>query len=212
MGYEDALLSAGYTPAGVQPQQTGGNKGMEVLNQALGQMFQGMQQAQERKQKKVKDQFDMYKTLRDAGYDSQSAHAAVLKNQFPALPGGTGLEEEKKRADLAKTQADTRQSNKKADYYAQGGPKRTVIDKMNPAGLQNRLKYLNDNGDPNDPNTKKEMDALNKKLQQFSGINAEEEAPPADEPTAKIKVKRKSDGKTGTISLKNFNPATYEKI
>ena len=211
MGYEDALLNAGYTPAGVPPQKTGGGRGLEVLNQALGQMFQGMQQAQERKQKKVKDQFDMYKTLRDAGYDSQSAHAAVLKNQFPALPGGMGVDEEKKRAELAKTQADVGLSNAKTDYYKQGGPKRTVIDKMNPNQLQSRLKYLNDNGDPNDPNTKKEMDTLNKKLQKFSGIDTEEE-PPAEEPDTKIKVKRKSDGKTGTVSLKNFNPATYEKI
>lgn len=90
---ESALLAAGFVPSGVTPKrinsqgeatwQTEGQENLGALNNALSGVFQSMQLAHQRKQEKLKNRFDMYKTLRDSGYDHLAAAKASEKMEFP---------------------------------------------------------------------------------------------------------------------------------
>ena len=79
------------------------------MGQVLGQIITREQEKEKKRVEKLKTQFDMYKVLRDAGYEPKAAHEAVQKSQFPATPGGESLEREKLRlgTETAKTGLET---------------------------------------------------------------------------------------------------------
>lgn len=110
---QDELIKQGYTPEGgprnqINPDGTISVRPTGRLNrmaQVLGDILQVEMEKENKRQEKLKKQFDMYKVLRDAGYDAKSAHEAVQKNQFPDAPGGESLDDEKKRSEIMKNQA-----------------------------------------------------------------------------------------------------------
>jgi tRNA splicing endonuclease len=63
--------------------------------------------ALKKKQEATQKKTDMYKTLREAGYDPKSAYEAVIKGEFPLEAGGESLKEQQGKAGLEKTVAQT---------------------------------------------------------------------------------------------------------
>ena len=117
MAFMDTLLEMGYTPQGM-PRRTidtdTGQMGFEdkstlgTLTKSLQKFMLMQQKEQERLQKEAQRKFDMYKTLREAGYDSQSAFESAQKGTFPARHGGESMKMEQEKAALAKTKAETK--------------------------------------------------------------------------------------------------------
>lgn len=124
----DELLRQGYTLPGaprnvIQPDGTAGMDQGPLANLSQGiQTFIAKQQlADQERQKKLKNQADTYKTLRDAGYTPEKAHAAVISGNLPDdIPGLSTSDEvdqakltesaanvEKTKADTAKTVTET---------------------------------------------------------------------------------------------------------
>lgn len=88
MAWYDALLEQGAVPAGVKPKvitEPGGTPG-NYQTDKLSTMLRGLEKFQkeekakeEERQKKLSKQVDMYKTLREAGYEPNKAYEAVMK-------------------------------------------------------------------------------------------------------------------------------------
>lgn len=87
-----------------------GNPGGGIINAlsaVIDQHNQKMQADQEKQQKKLNDQIDQYKTLREAGYDPKRAYDAVQKRQFPTDAGGVTGSEIKSQNESTKIKAET---------------------------------------------------------------------------------------------------------
>jgi len=89
------LAAMGAVPAGVQPktitEENGepGNYDISTLGRVIRVLNQQKLKVEADAQKKMetaKKKMDMYKTLRDAGYDSKSAYESVIKNEMK-VPG-----------------------------------------------------------------------------------------------------------------------------
>jgi hypothetical protein len=89
------LAAMGAVPAGVQPKtvaEEGGEPGNYDIS-TLGRVIRVLNQQKlkveaetQKKMETVKKKMDMYKTLRDSGYDAKSAYESVIKNEMKA-PG-----------------------------------------------------------------------------------------------------------------------------
>jgi len=104
MGIEAVLAEMGYRPKG------GGS-----FLQKMGRYMQYQEAERQKKQKELSERFDMYKTLRQSGYDSKSAYDAVELKKYgvPEPTGGTTtLKEQQAQATIEKTQAQTTKINK----------------------------------------------------------------------------------------------------
>lgn len=148
------------------------DSGLGRAAQVIQRILVQRQQVMKDRREKLEKQFDMYKVLRDAGYDPKSAHEAVQKNQMPAAPGGESLEEQEKKATIEEKQA-------KADYYRKGASKRTVIDQMTPNQLQSRLKFLLENPSEDEASDQQEISAITRKIREMTlgKTQAGQEAP-----------------------------------
>lgn len=218
----------------INPQGEAPRSALEQIGNLLTAIPQEVQKRKERQKTDVMDQVKLYSTLREAGYTPEDAHSKVTRTYRSTgflenlISGGTsvfnkpteddkfGLEREKTKAETGKIKAETGLATEKAGYYKAGGPKRTVIDKMTPNQLQQRLKYLNnsvlmaDPGSEEEQTMKAEMDYITQKIQQTSGFKQ-----PASEPETTggmVRVQRLSDSKNGKIPAANFDPKKYKKI
>lgn len=214
---QDELFRQGFVPKGAEPRRISPDGSVTAFqpskaNRVAAVLTQVLQQAQaneKQRQEKLAKQFDMYKVLRDAGYDTKSAAEAVRKNQFPDAPGGESLEEQEKRASIDEKKAH-------AEYYRAGGAKRTVIDQMTPNQLQSRLKALNEILEPTEED-RQEMQVISKKLRTLSmGSTAEPVIEEEKEPVRKEKAPQKDgprilmekpDGSKVKVSVKDVNKA-----
>lgn len=157
----DELLRQGYTLPGaprnvIQPDGTAGMDQGPLANLSQGiQTFIAKQQlADQERQKKLKNQADTYKTLRDAGYTPEKAHAAVISGNLPDdIPGLSTSDEvdqakltesaanvEKSKADTIKTIAETGKINAETSVV---GDKKNTIESQIMNKLANNLP-LND--------------------------------------------------------------------
>lgn len=93
MGIQESLLAAGYTPAGVNP----GTDTLSRINSALGTYQSEVRAKRERQQKDNQRKMDMYKTLRDTGYDPAAAYDAAMKDQLPGAPAVSASNRKRKR-------------------------------------------------------------------------------------------------------------------
>lgn len=126
MTWIDSLLDQGFVPAGMTPKviDSPGAEAQSVSNDPLSRMARQVsrlltqqQLDAEKRQEKIKKRYDMFKTLRDAGYDSKTAYDAVIKDEMPAsYPAQT--EEEKLKID--KTKAETRKITAEAEKIEKG--------------------------------------------------------------------------------------------
>lgn len=188
--YEDDLLRAGFVPSGVRPKtiQPDGSAQWEN-NSRLGRaakilqtmIYQEQVKSQQRAER-MKYQSDMYKSLRDAGYDPKTAYDAVQKNQMPsAAPAYGGLEEEGKIADIEYKRARTEQirSGEKTPIYDQQGKLLYFIEKggkilpkkgteLTPGFLNSRLKHLTENAAEDDKEANREKAAINKTIRSMT--------------------------------------------
>ena len=197
-------------------------------SKVLGTILSTIEQEETKKMKKTQEKFDLYKTLREAGYDTKAAYEAMASGSMPAGVPSETVKEKKDKADLANTEADARLKTSKADAYDRGdiGKRQSAAEKMNAAQLQREIKRVSDpfeNPDYDSDETKSYLSYLNSRLQQMSQYPGSQ--PPAgEEPAAaapapggkkpalgKIRVKRLADGTIGTISAKNFDPKKYER-
>lgn len=111
MGWDSVaaqLLQQGYVPSGVTPNvvQQEGDDVTARIKQGL-MAYQAEQKAKdEEKAAKLKKQGDMYKTLRDSGYDPKSAYKAVTTSTF-GEPGGLTTAEQKTGAEVKGIEAST---------------------------------------------------------------------------------------------------------
>ena len=137
MGFQEILAEQGYVPAGMPPKQidpsTGEaqNVGAGAINRiafTIRKLKQQQEEQQAAKQKQMMNMFDMYKTLREAGYDSKSANEAVMKNQMPVDMPGLATKEEKEKAETVKTEAETKKIEKE-----------TQLMTPNKSQLENRI-------------------------------------------------------------------------
>ncbi len=112
----NTFLEQGYTPQGMPRKVINTDTGQVGLedNSTLAKLTKGLQtfmiqrqQQQEKLQKELEKETDMYKTLREAGYDSKSAHDAVMKGKFPTVPGEESIKQQQEVATLAHTKAET---------------------------------------------------------------------------------------------------------
>lgn len=180
---EDTLLKMGFVPKGARPRTVDpyGNpiteSGSQNIARNLGNILNSVygaiemrQKQEQQKMEKLKKQADMYKVLRDSGYDPKSAYQAIQKNQIPGgVPTGQdkyAREEEKENADLEKTKAETVLAKSKADYWQSGGPGN--IERMTANQLQSRLKFLTENPGENEEEEAQEVIAITKKLRSLS--------------------------------------------
>lgn len=203
--------------------------GMQQASQILGTILATVEQEEAKKEKKQKEKFDMYRVLRDAGYDTKSAYEAMMRGDLPATPPGETMKEKKEKLELTKTEedikktkADTKLSEEKAAAYARGdiGKRQATAEKMNAAQLQREIKRMSDpleNPDWDSKETKSYVTFLNQRLQELAKYRTGEgQAPPppvaAVASGGKIKVRRKADGKVGSVSPQYFDPNKYEKI
>lgn len=108
-GMKPEVQSMGGGSVAVNWSPTESQSGFGRMVQTLSVMLESQRKAEEQRQEKMKKQADMYKTLRESGYDPKSAYDAVQKNQLPG-PGSEMLKEEKAKSEIAKTQADTEKS------------------------------------------------------------------------------------------------------
>jgi hypothetical protein len=139
MGLEQTLLSQGYTLPGaprntINPDGSFGpasNPMMTIMKGIQTYMTQKKVQDQE-KQKKMKESGDTYKTLRDAGYSPEKAHAAVISGDYPKDVPGLTIDDEKDKASLEKTTAET--GLLKAQTETTGLKKNTIE-----SGIMNKL-------------------------------------------------------------------------
>lgn len=120
MGIFDTLFNQGWVPGGAQPKAVvteGGEPGYfptDQLSTAVRE-FKKIQAEEAAKEevamKKMEKKSDMYQTLRDQGYEPKRAYEAVKNMKFPEeLPtqdSKEDLDQNKKRADIAKTIAET---------------------------------------------------------------------------------------------------------
>lgn len=83
---------------------------MEQTTQLLGAIMSSIDENKQKKKKEQKDSFDMYKTLRESGYEPKAAFEAVTSGNFPSEPGGKTTDEVKDESVINKNNAQT-------DYY-----------------------------------------------------------------------------------------------
>lgn len=100
---------------------------MGSINRAMQAYIVEAQIKKEKQQKKVKDQSDMYKTLRDAGYEPKKAYEAVMKGEFPD-EASTGeskvdLETVKIKAQTEQVQAQTEKIKKTTEVITRPSAK-----------------------------------------------------------------------------------------
>jgi len=90
-GFESVMERLGAVPKGSTPKaviEEGGEPGyyqtdpMSTLVRGITNFQRTQQMEGEKKQKKVKDKVDMYKTLREAGYDPKRAFESVMKGDM----------------------------------------------------------------------------------------------------------------------------------
>lgn len=208
MGFVDSLLAQGYTPVGTKPKRIlpaaeggDGEPGYyetdpaSRLMRVLTTQIKQQQLAQQKKQKTLKDQTDMYQTLRDAGYDPKQAHEAVIKNSFPQEEGGQTEKEKTKEVERKATEQRT-------EYYKKKmleGPQTTVRDRI--------LKKIADGEELTageqkvyDDTIKKSSSGLDDLVSGDTGTSMPKPATPAPASTKKDMVRvRHPDGRTGTI-------------
>lgn|SRR3990167_1680693 len=170
--------------AGLSPTPTSSSdQVLAGITQALAGGFQGYQAGQEERRKKQQEMYNFYNTLRTNGYEADEATAKVNEtfsgffthaNFKKPTNDVFKTQQEKSAAELEKIKAETKLSESKSEYYRQGGPKRSVIDKMTPAQLQQRLKYLDtllvEPETPEELIITEEKDKINEKLRALSGI------------------------------------------
>jgi len=118
MAFTDIYEKLGYVPKGAQPMTLDRETGDLSYQQTdpLSRLVRGLQKYQqehqlqiEKQQKETQNKSDMYKTLRESGYDSKTAFEAVKKSSMPTEPGGltkqektTALEEKEKGVSIAR--------------------------------------------------------------------------------------------------------------
>jgi hypothetical protein len=116
--FERVLAAMGAVPAGTRPKTI--SAGQEPSYDQTGSLtnllgvLKTMQIEKDdrikKKQEAVAKKADMYKTLREAGYDPKSAYEAVIKGNFPTEAGEETLKEQQGKVDIEKTVVQT-------DYY-----------------------------------------------------------------------------------------------
>jgi hypothetical protein len=80
-------------------------------SEVLSTILTTIEQDEKKKQEKLQTQFDTYKTLREAGYDTKSAYEATMRGQAPSsLPGETASDR-KTQAEADKIKAETDKLN-----------------------------------------------------------------------------------------------------
>lgn len=127
------LIPQGAVMAGATPQTiladgtSGGTEPGYYDTSPLGNLLRQVETMQaetrikeEAKQKKQKHRVDMYKTLRDAGYDPKKAYDAVIAGDFPTEPGGITEAQEKTKAEagLARKKTEIYPTNTKSLLHA----------------------------------------------------------------------------------------------
>lgn len=115
-GIDRVLAGMGYRPAG-------SSRASETIGN-LTRMIQGftgaIQQQDEKKKADEARRVSMYKTLRDAGYSSQKAYDAVLKDTGIPSPGNEkSLVTQQAEANLAKTEAATAKLTKETEFVGE---------------------------------------------------------------------------------------------
>lgn len=97
--YERVLAALGAVPSGARPKTIlAGDENQEAgyyqtdplsnLVRVLKARKLDIEDKAKKQMEAAQKKADMYKTLREAGYDKRAAYEAIEKNQFPKIPGG----------------------------------------------------------------------------------------------------------------------------
>lgn len=196
----EEMTRAGYKPA-VKKSSTD-----QILGFLNGVDEQGLKQ-KEKEKADVMEQVKLYGELRKNGYSPEDAHAKVTRTyrstsfierlvagdsnafQKPTGEDAATLDNQKAKADIAKTESETKKNNANAGYLDRGGAKGLNYDKLTPNQIQTRIKYLRENelgmGERDDVEINDEItylsDLFNKKsgFRQEPGAEGDAAAPPA---------------------------------
>lgn len=194
MATVDEMLKLGYGPKQKSP------SAIEQIGSLLGGYNDQTAKQDAKTQEDTMNQVKLYGALVEAGYSPEDATSKVNRtyrstnfiedmvngksNVFnqPAGQSKYALDKEKTKADIAKTKASTASEEAdiplkgaKTKYYNEGGPKRTVNDKMNPNQIQTRIKYLEtmrgamDTPEENQ-DVENEIKLLNERMRALSGF------------------------------------------
>jgi hypothetical protein len=116
MGWQEMLAEQGFVPKGVTPKvydpNTGGfnNQAEDPLSRLMQTLQAASIQNQAKTEKLQKDndkKLDIYKTLREQGYDPKKAYEAAMKNVLPIEAPGQTMKEQTEAAGLERTKAET---------------------------------------------------------------------------------------------------------
>lgn len=192
----------------------------------IGNLLTGMQEEavkrQQRKKEDVIEQVKLYGVLREQGYSPEDATSRVNRtfgstgflekvltgekgNAFN--PPATDVYEEKRRkerVDLMEKKAGIREKMAHAKYYEQGGSRSTPIDKWTPEQLQNRLRFLQneDNPDFGTPENTAEIEDIQNRIRTSLGF----------EGAAKPKAQAKPGGAVSPEGTIITNPTTKQRL
>ena len=204
---------------------------LEQIGSLLTQTKQEVEKKQKMKREDLMDQVKLYGSLRELGYSSEAATDRVNRTfrstgfiesffagkrnnafQQPGPEDKFGLEMEEKKATIAEKKANVGLTGAKQKYYEEGGPKRTVIDKMTPNQLQQRLKFLQkslaiaDPGSEEEQQMKLEFDYINQKIQQSAGYGGN-----GTETTGQFVAMVRPDGTPVKVPAENVEKALARK-
>lgn len=190
--------------------------GFQQSSQMLSVIMSTLEQEEVERRKKETEKFDMFKTLREAGYDTKSAHAAMVSGKLPSAPPDTSMKERKEKAEVEKVEAETGLAKEKGAAYARGdiGGRMRAVDKMNAAQLQREIKRISnpmENPDFGSEESEQYLSYLNERLQSMAQYPGQGKKGAGKPQGGKIRVRRKADGQTGSILPQDFDPSKYER-
>ena len=193
----EGAVMAGSKPKTILADDSGGGSAPGFFDTSQGgNMLRALEEYQvrtqmqaEKEMKKVSNRADMYKTLRDSGYEPRSAYDAVLNNEFPKEPGGKSGKEDKDEAVVGKLKAQT----EREEATTKKIEKQTSVITRSGSDLKKKIMDKVAAGDDLTPGEQKVYDEVIRKYGQKSTIPSKKkdeaaEYVPMIDPTGKKKL------------------------
>lgn len=202
-GLGGGSIAVNWTPQG--PQNT-----FESITNVLSQFLDAQRKAAQKKQEDFKNQYSMYNSLRESGYDPVTAYEAVKKYKMPksaALYDPYLTKQEKGALDNEKTRADIAETQAKTDSYKKYGTTnlyRVMGSDNNTKKIDQYRKLLDQitsaRGYRSDPKAIKRAEFYKNKIDELTGAieeNSETETGNEDDPVVRTGIDQESGRKVG---------------
>lgn len=139
MAWYDGLLEQGFVPAGTTPNviNAEGNMIGKVSTDPLSRLMRTLeassiknQAKQEKLQADQAKKMDIYRTLREQGYDPKKAYEAAMNGTLPMEAPGETMKDQTDAAGLEKTKAETEKIKKGINTKTKEDLENEILDKV----------------------------------------------------------------------------------